>query len=172
MSLPRAASSVLGLALVGLALACGGSAAGPTEGTAENKIVVPSSGLEVEASILSVSLGSSYASVQLAFVASAGSEAAAVQVQSVSLEDAATGAALETLTTSEPSVWNGTSYEDWNERVTPGGDLKASYVLSAPKSQAGRAYSKPFRVRMTLLIGGEPIVIVSDEVQREPEAVT
>lgn len=172
MTLRRAATSLLALSLVGLSLACGGAAAGPGEGTAEGKIVVPSTGLEVEASVLSVSLASSYANVQLAFVASAGAEAAPVVIESVSLEDADTGGALEALTASEPQVWNGTNYEPWNERVTPGGDLKASYQLSAPQTQAGRRYSTPFRVRLTLLVGGERLVIVSDEVQREPEAVT
>ncbi|MBX3187019.1 MAG: hypothetical protein KF819_08395 [Labilithrix sp.] len=148
------------------------------------EVVSPKSGLKVGATISSVSLGDgSAASLQLAFFANEASAAATVSIKSLVLVDASTKATVDTLTSSNPRVWSGASYEPWNERVTPGGDLKASYQLTTPSWSkidsngavgrgSSRSYSTPFRLIVTLEIDGVEVVLESSELHREPVAVT
>ena len=115
----------------GLPLACGGSA---QTATPEQQAVItsPTSGIKVTSVISSASPGDSHANGQLAFVAGAASTSASVEVVSITLVDATSGSVVDTLEASSPQVWNGGGYVPWNQQVTPGGDLRASYQLSAP----------------------------------------
>jgi hypothetical protein len=140
----------------------------------------PTTGLTVTAAISSASLGGSSANVQLAFLAGAATTAAAVEVVSVTLVDSTTGSVVDTLEASSPQVWNGSGYAPWNQRVTPGGDLKASYQLTAPDwstmNQGGNdmrtAYSRNFKLQVILRIDGVEVRMQSNDLQREPEFAT
>ncbi len=175
------------------------------------EVTSPTSGLKVSASIASVSLGDecggssgaakgapaqdcavggcqSYCqqtNVQIAFSAGAGTAGAAIQIVKVELMDSASGTLVDTLTSSKPQVWNGSAYASWNQIVTPGGDLKASYDLSSPSwskidgSGAGTtrlsgsgSYSRSFKLHVTLLIDGVQIILESTDLNRQPQAVT
>lgn len=174
------------------------------------EVTSPTSGLKVSASIASVSLGDecgggsgaakaapsqgdcapggcqSYCqqtNVQIAFSAGPGTAGAAIQIVKVDLMDSASGTLVETLTSSKPQVWNGSSYATWNQIVTPGGDLKASYDLSSPSwskidSSAGGttrlsgSYSRSFKLHVTVLIDGVQIILESTDLNRQPQAVT
>ncbi|MBS2017530.1 MAG: hypothetical protein JST00_31905 [Deltaproteobacteria bacterium] len=151
--------------------------------------VVSQSGASVKAAISSASLGESYSgsNLQLAFVATTASNAAKITIKSVALVDMNKGTQVALLSSSEPRVWNGSSYVTWNESVTPGGDLRASYKLSTPNwseidgtgtgtGAVGRSssssYSIPFRLRVTMQIDGTEVILESSELHREPVAVT
>lgn len=173
-------------------LACGGAAessqTGPAPTSTGTEITNPATGIKVNATIAAASLGGggfgggSSANVQIAFVASDATSPASVAISKVVLLDMKSGQTLDTLEASSPGVWNGRAYETWNEKVTPGGDLRASYNLSTPdwstidssaKRTAGTSsYSTPYKLRVTLLIDGTEITIESDELQREPEVAT
>jgi hypothetical protein len=174
----------------GAMLACGGAAESSqtTPGTTPTEVTNPETGIKVNATIASASLGGggfgggSSANVQIAFIASDATAPASVSISKVVLLDMKSGATLDTLEASSPGVWNGRSYETWNEKVTPGGDLRASYDLSTPdwstidsssrRSSGTSSYSTPFKLRVTLLIDGAEMTIESDELQREPEVAT
>ena len=162
-------------------MACGGASeieAPQPAGETTN----PETNLKVKATIASASLGDSSANVQIAFFASDATAPASVSIAKVLLVDSRTGATVDTLEASTPGVWNGRSYETWNEKVTPGGDLKASYQLTAPKWSAidgngtrtsgTSSYSIPYKLRISLLIDGSEVTIDSEELQREPQVVT
>jgi len=175
----------------------GGSS--PPEQTAE----VNRSGLTVTATIASVTLGDECGSssglaapsqdcagdcrsscessnVQIAFTASAGGKAAPVEIVSVSLVDATMATVVDSLTASKPQVWNGSTYAPWDQNVTPGGDLKASYDLSSPGwskiDGSGTAktssYSRSFKLHVTLRIDGVEVTLESVALNRQPQAVT
>lgn len=168
----------LALAASAANLACGGSTDPGVKGeekTALNRPGAPAVGV----SIASASLGNGSANVQLAFVAFDARSSATVSVESVVLVDAKSGTVVDTLEASSPSVWNGQTYEPWNEKVTPGGDLRASYTLSGPdwgSLGAGEgdrsSMSTPYRLRITLRIDGAETTVESGDLQREPEMVT
>ncbi len=135
----------------------------------------------IDAKIASASLGSGYATVQIAFFAERATSPVSIEVKSVVLVDSSTGSAVATLTAQSPFVWNGQTYESWNGSVTPGGDLRASYPLSAPdwstldgtaKGQRLSSYSAAYKLRLTILIGGAPVTLESGQVQREAEVQT
>jgi hypothetical protein len=168
--------SLLALGAGAAAIACGGSAESPPRTT---EVTIPETGLEVSATIASASLDDNSANVQMAFFASDAKAPATIAITSVILVDASTGNVVDTLEASTPAVWNGSSYETWNEKVTPGGDLRASYTLTAPKWSAidgsetrATSYSRAFRLRMTLRIDGAEVTIESGELQRAPQMVT
>ena len=172
--------------------ACGGAAESSQTGSPgpapTTETTNPETGLEVNATIAAASLGGGgfggggAANVQIAFFASDATAPASIAVTKVTLLDAKSGAALDTLEASSPGVWNGRSYETWNEKVTPGGDLRASYALSTPdwstiESSAKRtsgtgSYSINYKLRVTLLIDGVEVTLESDNLQREPEVAT
>lgn len=175
------------------------------------QITAPS-GMKVSASIAAASLGeecgssgiqapsqgdcavggcTSYcqqSNVQIAFNAGAGSKAAAIQIIKVELVDSVSGNVVDTLTASKPQVWNGSTYSAWDQNVTPGGDLKASYDLTAPKwstidstaaaggtTKDGRgtsSWSKAYKLHVTLSIDGVEIILESTDLNRQPVAVT
>jgi hypothetical protein len=182
--------SFLLLSFVAL-VACGGSTEGvprasetTTPGTneTETEITNPETGMKVRATIAAASLGSGSSNVQMAFFASDATAPAPISISKVLLLDAKTGQTVDTLEASAPSVWNGRSYEKWNESVTPGGDLRASYQLTTPDwstidADAKRttnisSYSTPYKLRVTLRIDGVEVTIESGELQREPEVAT
>lgn len=172
-------------------IACGGASESETSQPSPGTETVtpqpvettnPETGLKVKAIIASASLGDSSANVQIAFFASEATAPASIAITKVLLLDSASGATVDTLVASTPRVWNGASYETWNEKVTPGGDLRASYQLTAPKwsaidgsgsrTRGTSSYSIPYKLRITLLIDGSEVTIDSAELQREPQVVT
>ena len=119
--------------------------------------------------------------VQLAFTASAGTQSAKVEVVSVTLLDAASGNLADTLKASHPQVWNGNGYTTWDESIKPGGDMKASYDLSAPAwsklsgtsdSRTTASYSTKYKLQVTLRIDGVEFTLESTELSREPAVAT
>lgn len=184
--------SFLLLSFVAL-IACGGSTEGvprssetttpgTTETETETEITNPETGMKVRATIAAASLGSGSSNVQMAFFASDATAPAAISISKVLLVDAKSGQTVDTLEASSPSVWNGRSYEKWNESVTPGGDLRASYQLTTPdwsaidadakRTTSISSYSTPYKLRVTLRIDGTEVTIESGELQREPEVAT
>lgn len=160
-------------------VACGGSTDSPQPST---EITNPTTGISVKATIASASLGDNSANVQMAFFASDAKTAASITIVSVVLVDGRSGNEVETLQASSPAVWNGSAYVTWNEKVTPGGDLRASYQLTAPtwsaidgtdtRNATSTSYSTPFRLRMTLQIDGAEVTIESAVLEREPQVMT
>lgn len=141
----------------------------------------------VIASISSGSLGdectSCESNMQIAFDArtSTGMKAATIEVVSVTLLESATGNLVDTLAVSNARVWNGGAYVPWDRSVKPGGDLKASYDLTAPVwskidgSEAGRygsapSYSKSFKLRVTLRVDGLEMILESTDLDRQSPA--
>ena len=164
------------LAVGASSMACGG---GAQSDTPEQQAVTtsPKSGLKITSVISAASLGESSANVQLAFIAEAANTAASVEVVSVTLVDATSGSVVDTLKASSPQVWNGGGYVAWDQRVTPGGDLRASYQLSAPAwssiDPGGRnAYSRTFKLRLTLRIDGVDVLMQSTDLNREAQFQT
>ncbi len=116
--------------------------------------------------------------MQIAFSAVGGSKNAQVQVVSVKLVNATTGALVDTLTAKKPQAWNGTVYSAWDETIKPSSELKASYDLSAPSwnsvssTDARGSYSTKYRLHVTLRIDGVEFTLLSTELSREPEVAT
>lgn len=171
--------ALLALAVGLSSVACGGGTLTDDPQT-KAETTSTTSGLNITAAISSVSLGSYQANVQLAFLATEATDSASVEVLSVALVDASDGAVVDTLTPSMPQVWNGSGYTPWDQRITPGGDLKASYELTTPKwstvdpsgSRGGSAYSKAYKLRVTLRIDGVDVLLQSTDLHREPEVQT
>jgi hypothetical protein len=163
-------------------VACGGAAETPPLPEPSTEIKNPETGLDVRATIASASLGNGSANVQIAFFATDAKAPASVSITNVVLVDARSGATVDTLAASSPGIWNGHSYESWNEKVTPGGDLRASYTLTAPKwssidgdgtrSGSSSSYSTPYKLRVSLRIDGAEVTLESAELEREPEVMT
>lgn len=180
--------SLVALAAGGAAMiACGGATEGTIEGAPNTspqttpEIQNPETGLAVKATIAAASLGDGSANVQIAFFASEASAPATVAITKVLLVDDRSGQTVDTLEASSPAVWNGRTYEPWNEQVTPGGDLRASYTLTAPdwstidkgaRTGGTTSYSTPYKLRVTLRIDGTEVTIESSELQREPQVAT
>lgn len=117
--------------------------------------------------------------VQISFTAVGGSNSAQVQVVSVKLVNATTGALVDTLTAKKPQAWNGTVYAAWDQTIKPSSELKASYDLSAPSWNStgstdarGLSYSTKYRLHLTLRIDGVEFTLLSTELSREPEVAT
>lgn len=167
----RAALFALGLALTGLAVACSGAAdSPPSSGTGE--IVTPTTDQAIRAQVASVSVDGAAGSVQIAFLADEAATAALVAVTRVVVVDAATGTEVHELAVGAAGVWNGSAYVPWNQRVTPGGDLKASYALSSAGGILPGDYGTRYRLRVTLQIDGVERTLESEEVQQEPPMAT
>ena len=160
-------------------MACGGSTQSDTP-EQPRVTTSPTSGLKLTSVISAASLGESSANVQLAFLAGEASGTASVEVVSVTLVDATSGSVVDTLEPSSPQVWNGSGYVPWNQRITPGGDLRASYQLTAPKwstiEQGGAgtrtSYSRTFKMRVTLRIDGVDVLLQSTDLNREAQFQT
>jgi len=127
--------------------------------------------------------GGSYcqqSNVQLAFNAGPGNANAKIEIVTVTLVDSATGAIVDTLTTSKPQVWNGNGYTSWDESIKPAGDLKASYDLSAPswnkadtaRGTSSSSYSAKYKLHVTLRIDGVEVTLLSTDLSREPAVAT
>ena len=123
--------------------------------------------------------GTSYcqqSNVQIAFTAGKGTQSAKVEIVSVTLLDSSNGSVVDTLDASTPQVWNGGGYVPWNQRIAPGGDLKASYQLTAPdwarmnKTSTGStsAYARSFKLRVKLRIDGVDVLMQSTDLHQEP----
>jgi hypothetical protein len=103
--------------------------------------------------------------VQLSMTAGSSGSAAAVTVTRVVLLDGISGAELQALTASAPSAWDGSSYVAWDSILKPSANIKASYPLSAPSwsTQSSRdAYSKPYRIQVTVDVGGTKSTLTSE----------
>ena len=172
----RTALAMLALAVGVSSLACSGATQQTDVPQDKTEITVAASGLKVTAAIASVSLGESYANVQLAFLAGEATNSASVEIVSVTLLDSSNGSVVDTLDASTPQVWNGGGYVPWNQRIAPGGDLKASYQLTAPdwarmnKTSTGStsAYARSFKLRVKLRIDGVDVLMQSTDLHQEP----
>lgn len=175
---PRTLLVILALALGASSSACGGGT--QIDAPREQAVTTTTSGLEITSAISAVSLGGYAANVQIAFKAEAATSAANVEVMSVVLVDATSGSVVDTLKASSPQVWNGSTYVPWNQQIAPGGDLKASYNLTVPSwstldpsgSRSSSAYSRSYKLRVTLRIDGVEVLLQSASVNREPEIQT
>jgi hypothetical protein len=84
--------------------------------------------------------------------------ATTIRIKKVELVDPS-GAVLQTLASRHPARWdNDGAYTPWNEQVSPGQTLAASYLLTPPdwnKLVGGRynANTKIFQLRVTVAIG-------------------
>lgn len=116
--------------------------------------------------------------MQLAFNAGTGTQDAHVEIVTVTLHEAATGKLVDTLTSSKPQAWNGNGYSAWNQAIKPGGELKASYDLSAPRwstissSSAPSSFATKYRLHVTLRVDGVEVVLESTDLNREPQVAT
>ena len=101
-----------------------------------------------------------------------------VSVTSVRLIDAATNVALDTLTAREPQRWQGSQYVAWNSSLTGYGETRTSFKLSAPNwarigsGNTWSTYGRAFRLEVTVVAGGQTLVLRSGELMRSPEVVT
>lgn len=172
----------LGLGLGGV-IACGGGTSldeDPPTTQKPGEVVNQQTGLKVSATIASASLGEYRATnMQIAFFASQATQPAKIVLTKVVLINDETKKETANLTASGPQVWNGRSYETWNEQVTPGGDLKASYTLTQPdwstidgKGTSSVSYRTPYKLRVTMTVDGTEVVIESGELRREAPVVT
>jgi len=152
---------LLAAALFGIA-ACGSD-------TKNTEVTNERTGLTVRATMSAADLGEGASNIQIAFFASQASEPAVVVLKNVELLDNDSGNTVATLASRSPQVWNGSSYVAWNERITPGGDLQASYTLQSPPwSQLdGGRVSRVYRLRATFEIDGQEVVLESGELHRE-----
>ena len=104
---------------------------------------------------------------------------AEVNIAKVELLDGSGKTVLEELGSYEPKIWNSDAYESWNEKlISSGSASKVSYNLTEPdweKVGAGepwKTYSMTFHLRVTIKVAGQTVVLLSDEIMREPEIVT
>ena len=178
-----------GLLLVAM-VGCTASQSGPIEPQQQVVVTPPVSGVKVSATIAAVTLGDGCSSgascadsnVQIAFNAEAGSNKTSIEVVKATVVDASSGELVDTLTSSDPQLWNGNGYAAWDQNVPAGGDLKASYTLSSPDwskidgKQTGRSmggsYAKSFTLHLTLRIGGVEIILESSNLHRQPQFAT
>jgi hypothetical protein len=179
-TLGEACATATGGSLAAPSAACGGT---PTS-SADAGTSTGTDGGAADSAGLAPGCGgpSSYcqqSNVQLALVAGAGRQSAHLQIVSVTLHDAATGALVDTLTASKPQVWTGGSYAAWDETIKPAGDLKASYDLTAPAwskilSAPGvtTAYGNKYRLHVTLQVDGVEVILESVDLTREPMVAT
>jgi len=114
--------------------------------------------------------------VQIAFNASEGSGAAKIEILKVALVSAKDGSEVTELKPSAPQAWSTDGYKSWDQTITPKSELKASYTLSSPSwstlDSAYQNYSAKFRLHVTVSIDGTTVVLQSQELSREPQAVT
>tara|TARA_R110002096_G_scaffold16898_7_gene57852 strand:- start:5726 stop:6340 length:615 start_codon:yes stop_codon:yes gene_type:complete len=74
----------------------------------------------------------------------------------------------------EPSLWSGSGYAAWDQRVVPGPAIKASYKLSLgdwnsiEKALGKNSYGPLFVIEADIAIGATPLTIRSGKVAREP----
>jgi hypothetical protein len=164
-------------------IACSGTGGALADGpNKQPEITTPTSGLTVTATIASVALEDygQGSNVQIAFNASDSGKSARVEVVNVTLLDSATGGLVDTLAASKPQIWNGNGYTAWDQSVTPGGDLKASYDLTSPQwstidgdgTGTRGSYSKSYKLRLELRIDGVQVILDSTDLNRQPQAVT
>ena len=109
--------------------------------------------------------------VQLFFETGAGTSVA-VEIVSVTLHDAKSGAKVDSLAASEPQTWSASGkYGPWDEQLHPHSELRASYTLSAPSWQAigksGNTYSRTYRLRVVVKIDGVARTLESADLYRE-----
>jgi hypothetical protein len=136
--------------------------------------------------------GTSYcqqSNVQIAFNGATGQRdeqgnplrSAKVEIVSVTLLDATSGKVVDTLKASHPQSWTGNAYGAWDETISPAGDLKASYDLTAPAwstlsgtsdSRTASTYSAQYKLLVTLRIDGVEITLESADLSREPPVAT
>jgi hypothetical protein len=109
--------------------------------------------------------------IQISMTAGSSGSAATVTVTRVVLVDGTSGAEIQVLSASAPSAWNGSSYASWDSILRPSANVKASYPLSSPtwsslSSSARDAYSKPYRIQVTVDVGGTKSTLSSEQLTR------
>jgi hypothetical protein len=91
----------------------------------------------------------------------------------VVLVDATTGIELQDLTPFTPTAWTGSSYVSWDGSIKANDNIRASYPLSSPRwSRFGDSYTKQYKLRVTVDVGGSKATIESQPVSREPAIAT
>lgn len=95
-------------------------------------------------------------SIQLAIVAPAGAEPAALAVRSVELFGES-GALVGKLEARAPSVWSeADGYTPWDQGIEPGEDLSVSYALTQPDwSTVDDRWNQTFTVKAVVSIAGD-----------------
>lgn len=110
--------------------------------------------------------------VQLSFKATNEGSKETVEVTRVELleED---DTELEDLAASAPKKWNDAGYAAWDRSIAPGDDLRTSWTLASPSwSKHGGSYSKRYKVRVTVRVGGEETTVESAPTNREAPVAT
>ena len=83
-------------------------------------------------------------------------------------------AVLSVVASREPSLWNGSQYSSWDQKVAPKTDIKASYKLSLgdwssiEKALGRNSYGPLFVIEADVAIDAVPMTIRSGKVAREP----
>ncbi len=102
-----------------------------------------------------------------------------VSIVKVVLVDEKSGASLDTLSVSQPTLWNGSNYVAWDEKVQRGPSNKVSYRMSSPKWSAigsnGLRYDgtqQKYYINLTVKTDYSEFTIRSGTLSREPEIAT
>ncbi|MGH1344124.1 MAG: hypothetical protein ACRBN8_21375 [Nannocystales bacterium] len=115
--------------------------------------------------------------VQLS-IESASDTAQSVAIVAVRLKKADGGEVLGTMTTREPTLWENSKYNPWDESVAAGASIKVGYSLGDPnwaqvgKSLGGDTWGPMYIVELDVEVGGQRQTIASPKVPRdEPENI-
>ena len=116
-------------------------------------------------------------SVQISFDATQMDTAVPVEIVSVRLLDADSGASLGVLSARNPQQWQNESYVAWDSQLLPGSELRTSYQLSAPDwasigGSGFASYEDKYILEVTVRIDGVEQKLRSAELSREPLVAT
>lgn len=106
-------------------------------------------------------------------VESDGDEAQSFAIRAVRLKKAEGGDVLGTMTTREPTVWDDSKYNPWDESVGAGATIKVGYALGDPdwakvgKALGGSTWGPLYIVEIDVEIGGRMQTVVSPKVPRD-----
>ncbi|MCR9166294.1 MAG: hypothetical protein ACE37F_00040 [Nannocystaceae bacterium] len=105
-------------------------------------------------------------------------QAHAFAVKAVRLKKAEGGEVVGTMTTREPTVWEESKYNPWDQKVAAGASLRVGYALGAPdwgkveKALGQSTWGPMYVVEFDVEIGGEVRTLVSPQAPRdEPENI-
>jgi hypothetical protein len=116
-----------------------------------------------------------FSNVQLDFSATATGRTSHVQIVSVSLIDATSGAEVQKLSAYTPLDWNGTAYVPWDENVPSGTEVKASYTLSPPtwsQIDPTNTFRHQYFYRIEVGLDGARTVLDSQAMTKDPPVAT
>ena len=110
--------------------------------------------------------------VQLS-IESGGDEAQSFAIREVRLKKADGGEVLGTMTSREPTLWEDSKYNPWDESVAAGAAIKVGYALGDPdwgkvgKALGGDTWGPMYIVEIDVEIGGRMQTIASPKVPRD-----